>query len=59
VAYEAYEKLKLVLQPIHSLSIALKILKAWWLGFIPVQFFSDKITGPKIKVTRSWEPKSI
>jgi hypothetical protein len=28
VAYEAYEKLKLVLQPIHSLSIALKILKA-------------------------------
>jgi hypothetical protein len=27
VAYEAYEKLKLVLQPIHHLSIALKMLK--------------------------------
>ena len=52
VAYEAYEKLKLVLQPIHHLSIALKMLKTWWVSFRPIQFFSYKITGPKIKVTQ-------
>ena len=48
---EAYEKLKLVLRQEHNLSIVLKMSKEW-LGFRPVQFFSYKITGPKIKVTK-------
>ena len=49
---EAYEKLKLVLRQEHNLSIVLKMFKTCWLGFRPVQFFSYKITGPKIKVTK-------
>jgi hypothetical protein len=51
VAYEAYENLNLVLQWVHNLSIVLKMSKEW-LGFRPVQFFSYKIIGPKIKVTK-------
>jgi len=48
---EACENLKLVLQQLHNLNIVLKMSKEW-LGFRPVQFFSYKIIGPKIKVTK-------
>ena len=48
----AYEALKEVLQRVHNLSIVLKMLRTWWLGFRPVQFFCRKIMGTKIYLTQ-------